>query len=161
GPKAVLISGGGNDFVNEGFVTGKDGQGPMFNEFEPGMEAADLINAAKWETKLDELSDHYATIVSQVNGLPVITHGYDYIIPSGEPAKFDGINVGGPWIRPTMLAMDIRDPALQSEIVVLMIDSYNEMLASVEAAHAGVFFHVDLRGTVQASQWANEIHPFK
>jgi hypothetical protein len=42
-----------------------------------------------------------------------------------------------------------------------MIDSVNEMMASLQNKHTGSFFHVDLRGTVMDAQWANEIHPYE
>src|SRR5215831_17497354 len=33
-PVVLLISGSGNDFVNQDFVTGKDGNGIIFNQYE-------------------------------------------------------------------------------------------------------------------------------
>jgi hypothetical protein len=35
------------------------------------------------------------------------------------------------------------------------------MMASLQNKHTGLFFHVDLRGTVMDAQWANEIHPYE
>lgn len=159
-PLAVLISGSGNDFVNHDFVTGDDGNGRLFRIYSPGATPSDLIDEAKWQSKLDELADYFDDIVKQVDGLPVITHGYDYIKVSGRPALYDGIKVGGPWIKPTL-----DDPChvpveLHADIARLMIDSLNDMMASVAQTHP-TFVHVDLRGRVQPDDWANEIHPYK
>jgi hypothetical protein len=81
-------------------------------------------------------------------------------LPSGIPAAYDGIHVAGPWIQPTMKARDIQDPGLQFKIVALMIDSLNDVMAGIANVHTPSFVHVDLRGTLGASDWANEIHPY-
>ena len=161
-PRLLLLSGGGNDFVNERFVTGKDGDGPIFNRFEPGMTAADLVAEPKWPRLLQELEERIERIVERVAGdAPILLHGYDYIVPSGIPARYDGINVGGPWILPTMEAQGIDDEALRQDVTRLIIDSLNDMLGMVAANHPGRLVHVDLRGTLAPERWANEIHPFQ
>ena len=157
----VLISGSGNDFVNDHFVTGADGQGALFERYEAGMSADQLISAAKWERKLNELAGGFEQMIGLLDGVPVVTHGYDYIVPNGVPARYDGITVGGPWIQPTMIAHGITSAALQVQMTVLMIDSVNDMMAGVQNAHPGRFVHVDLRGTLEPEQWANEIHPYE
>jgi hypothetical protein len=161
-PLLVLISGSGNDFVNRSFVTGADGGQPIFNRYQPGMTEADLINADKWQRKLDELHTLFETLLQRVGGAaPVITHGYDYIVPSPNGAVYDGIHVAGPWIQPTMHAQGIDDPVLQRRIGVLLIDSLNDMLGGLHAEHPTTFIHVDLRGVLVSSDWANEIHPYE
>jgi hypothetical protein len=160
-PRLLLLSGGGNDFVNERFVTGRDGDGPIFRRFEAGMDAADLVAEPKWSRKLEELHGMIDRIVERVGDVPVLMHGYDYIIPSNEPARYDGINVGGPWIQPTMRTQGIDDEALQRRIARLIIDSLNDMLGRVAADRAGRFVHVDLRDELAPADWANEIHPFQ
>lgn len=160
-PVVVLISGSGNDFVNKRFVTGADGDGLLFEEYFDGMGPGDLVNTRKWERKLDELAGHFETIVKRLDGVPMVTHGYDYSIPSGKGAMYDGLHVAGPWIQPTMIRQDITDPNLQLRIVALMIDSLNEMMAGVQNMHPGRFVHADLRGSVATKDWANEIHPYE
>ena len=158
-PEALLISGSGNDFVNKEFVTGLDGQPPLFNKYTNGMGVDALINEDKWTNKINDLYGYFDTIVQNVGGLPVVTHGYDYIVPSGKPAAYDGLHVAGPWIKPTMDDQGIPEE-LQQGIVVLLIDSLNDMMRNVATTHS-TFIHVDIRGTCVAADWANEIHPYE
>jgi hypothetical protein len=97
----------------------------------------------------------------------VICHGYDYVIPGGAPgderhplwARQDQ------WIGRAMREdLGITDPRLQRAIVRLMIDRLNERIRSLCGGNNphGAFrtaFHVDVRGTVVGSLWADELHP--
>ena len=157
-PEALLISGSGNDFVNKKFVTGGDG-GPMFDRYVEGMSVDDVINAPKWESKLDELAGYFETIIKRVGSLPVITHGYDYILPNGKPAAYNGIDVAGPWIQPT-LKIQLVPETMHRDIVRLMIDSLNTMMAGLAATHS-TFIHADVRQRTVDADWANEIHPYE
>jgi hypothetical protein len=160
GPTLVLISGSGNDFVNDRFVTGADGQGQLFERYEAGMSADQLINAGKWQRKLEQLAGWFEGMIRSLNGVPIVTHGYDYIVPDGRGARYDGAQVAGPWIQPAMIARGITGRALQVQIAALMIDSLNDMLAGLQSEFSDRFVHVDLRGTLQPGDWANEIHPY-
>lgn len=158
-PLALLISGSGNDFVNRRFVTGDDGKGIIFNKYAQGAKPEDLINAEKWEAKLNELAGLFEILIKSVGSLPVVAHGYDYIVVSGRPAAYDGLHVAGPWIKPTMITQGI--PEAEHQLIAhLLIDSLNDMMASVASKHSS-FIRVDLRGTVAPAEWANEIHPYK
>jgi hypothetical protein len=53
----------------------------------------------------------------------------------------------------------ILNEPLQAKIAKLVVGDYNEMLGKVAAAHPGAFVHVDLRGTLDPGDWANEMHP--
>jgi hypothetical protein len=161
-PRLLLFSAGGNDFVNKPFVTGTDKNSPLFTKYFADAAAEELVNTEKWEHKLDEILQMYEEVIANVGGqVPILVHGYDYIIPSLVPAKYDGVAVAGPWIRPTMEAMCIEDEKLQCEIGKLLIDSFNEVLASLASNHPGQFVHVDLRTKLAPHLWANEIHPYK
>ena len=160
-PKALLISGSGNDFINKEFVTGGDGGQPLLNKYKPGSPAEDLVNKTKWRGKLNEITGLFETLISRVDGAaPILVHGYDYIIPSPEGAKYDGKVVAGPWIQPTMHTQGIDDADLQRAIGKYMIDSINDLLTKIALDHPKKFYHVSLLGTLPDGDWANEIHPY-
>lgn len=160
-PKALLISGSGNDFVNEPFVTGSDGDGNLLEHYHSGASASDLVNDVKWHAKLGEITDLFEQMIHRVGGAaPILVHGYDFIIPSPEPARYDGINVAGPWIQPTMHAQGIDDPTLQREIAAYMVESINDLLTRTAIDYPGDFYYVSLLGTLGVDDWANEIHPY-
>lgn len=158
-PKALLISGGGNDFANEQFVSGDDGEKPLFNAFQQGMKAEDVIFADKWSKKLDEIADLFETIVLRTGDIPIIAHTYDNILPTGEPAAYDGLHIAGPWILPSLTKQNVP-VAMHRQIAMLMIESFGQSLRSVANVHPN-FVIADLIGTCVDSDWANEIHPFE
>jgi hypothetical protein len=87
----------------------------------------------------------------------IVTHGYDYLLPSGVPAKFMlGIHTKA-WIKPYMDQKHISLD-LQAEVVKLIIDKLNEVLDALAVDH-GNFHKIDLRGVLQPDEWLNEIHP--
>lgn len=160
-PKVLLISGSGNDVVNEEFVTGSDGDGPLLNKYEAGSSADDLVNDVKWRAKLSEITELFETLIKRVGGAaPILVHGYDYIVPSKEGARYDGKVVAGPWIQPTMHTQGIDDPDVQRAIGIYIIDSINDLLTKLAVDHPNRFYHVSLLGTLSPGDWANEIHPY-
>jgi len=74
--------------------------------------------------------------------------------------KYDGWSVTGPWVWPELARKNIPD-AMMVAIGAVMIDTFNEILATLETTYAsnGFFAHLDLRGTLRKKDWENEIHP--
>jgi hypothetical protein len=59
-----------------------------------------------------------------------------------------------------MEARGIVDPVFQREIIVALIDGFNEVLAALERAFPTSVIYVDLRGTLDPDRdWMNELHP--
>ncbi len=159
----LLFSGGGNDIVGEGDM-------PRFlNTWKDGMDAHAAINWGNATSGLNgeitRIRDAYLTLIDirdkHSPDTTIITHGYDYLPPSGKPAIFlGGLLKFGPWIKPFMIAKKIKDPVIQQEIVNLMIERLNNMLIQLEATTTN-FIRVSTIGTINANQWLNEIHPNK
>lgn len=167
--RAFLFSGAGNDMV------GEDADGVAVIEkvvkpYKPGESAAWHIDTPEFAAKLAFVEEAYrkvlATVASELPALPVICHGYDYALPGGGPDEWrhpiyaakDG------WLGRPLREKGVRDPALQREIVREMIDALNGVLkrlcgrtyAEGEFPNAA---HVDVRGLLNPSEWADELHP--
>jgi hypothetical protein len=159
-PEALVFCGGGNDLVDKTWIEDGPGRPGLFNEYTAGATARELINAQVWQGKLDRFRELYETLVAMVDErCPIVAHGYDNLIPSDTPVKYDGAKITGPWVRPAMQKKGILNEALQTKIAKLVVGDYNEMLGKVAAAHPDWFVHIDLRGTLDPADWANEMHP--
>ena len=167
-PKAVLVSGGGDDIAGEQFgmlLNSANSQIGGWND-----EVVDgVINqriAAAYRTMLDAiggLSQHYAGAT-----LPVLIHGYDYAVPDGRGFLGGWWLLPGPWLQPGFTEKQFDDLAHNTGMVQGIIDRFNNMLSDLvrESTYAHVRY-IDLRGTLtnqlqgRAYQkwWANELHP--
>ena len=153
-PRFVLFSGGGNDIVGD--------------EIAGGIRRYDSTNSPEWHLDTAVWRDltryvraAYVRLIETIGPFaPVFAHGYDNVIPNPKPARYDGIAVAGPWLYDEMVAMEIP-AAMQRRIGKAMIGWFNDMLADLEEEYwdTGWFAHIDLRRTLSAGDWQNEIHP--
>jgi lysophospholipase L1-like esterase len=164
-PRAVLLSGGGNDIAGDEFQM-------LLNHAlseHPGLSEPVLTGV------IDErLRDAcvfalraYTRLCERRTGrpLPILVHGYDYPVPDGRGVAGGWGPLPGPWLRPGFLMKGFEDLAVTTGMVQALIDRFNRMLAGVAAA--AEFAHVryvDLRGTLSNGRdyrrwWANELHP--
>ncbi|WP_216819790.1 hypothetical protein [Zoogloea sp. LCSB751] len=168
--RAFLFSGGGNDIVGED-ERGRAVIAQIIRPFEADRSPAWYLDNEALADRLRFIEACYRQVITNVAAefprLPVICHGYDYVIPGGAPgdersplwAKQDQ------WIGRAMReTLGIRDPSLQRAIVRLMIDRLNERIRALCGGNNpnGAFrtaFHVDVRGTVVPPLWADELHP--
>jgi hypothetical protein len=166
-PKAVLLSGGGDDIAGKEF-------GMLLNNATSGI--------AGWNGEIvDGLLNQrivaaYKTMLVAINSLcqqdlgkslPILVHGYDYPVPDGR-GFLGGWPFPGPWLEPGFREKRYDDLATTLALMRDIIDRFNVMVASVaqDAAFANVHF-VDLRGTLSTvltgdayqDWWANELHP--
>jgi hypothetical protein len=164
-PKAVLLSGGGDDIAGDEF-------GMLLNNKNSAIGGwnADVLKgviqdriAAAYVVMLiaiDNLSKQYAGHV-----LPILVHGYDYPVPDGRGFLGGWGPLPGPWLQPGFREKNFED---LTETIALMreaIDEFNTMLTDLVAepqfAHVK---YVNLRGTLKVDNtykdwWANELHP--
>jgi len=152
----ILFSGGGNDIV------GKDDMPRFLNQWLEGMTAEDAICREEFDTELQQIKLAYQTLIklrdSHSLETKIITHGYDYLIPSIKGAVFfGGLFRSGPWIQPFMKAVGIPE-AIQPEIIKIMIQDFNTILDDLVKTTAN-FIKVETIGTVSSDEWLNEIHP--
>ena len=151
-PRFVLFSGGGNDIVGKEL---KD----AIKTFDSTQSPEWHLDTPKWRSLKAGVEEGYRKLIKTIGPLaPVIAHGYDNIIPSDRPVRYDGIAVGGPWVFPEMERAEI--PAnMQIRIAKAMMEWFNNLLSELGDEFPALFAHIDLRGTLSPDDWGNEIHP--
>jgi hypothetical protein len=180
-PRAILLSGGGNDIAGEEFAM-------LVNHANSGLPA---LNATVADGIIRErLRTAMASLIGVVTRLSeslfrertrVVLHGYDYPVPDGRGWLGGTWILPGPWLEPGFrrkghFAKRSRDrlSVLGANTAVLhdLIDRYNVMLSGLvrDLASGGLTHvrYVDLRGTLSAAlpsgykaDWGNEMHPTK
>jgi lysophospholipase L1-like esterase len=164
-PKAILLSGGGNDVAGDEFAM-------LLNHAVSGRPG---LNDSIVTGVVDErVHDAYATILQAITqvcqGLigqtvPIIVHGYAYAVPDGRGFLGGFWFLPGPWLEPGFRQKGYEKMADRKPIVISIIDRFNAMLARLTShpqfSHVK---HVDLRGVLSngsnyKSDWDNELHP--
>jgi lysophospholipase L1-like esterase len=165
-PRAVLVSGGGNDMAGEQF-------GLLLNHANSAIAG---LNVQILEGVIDvRLRTAYITMLSAVThlceqklgrALPILVHGYDFPVPDGRGFLGGWWFLPGPWLEPGFREKGYADLERRKALAREMIDRFNVMLDGV--AHLPDFAHVryvNLRGTLSTAPanyqewWANELHP--
>lgn len=145
--KVILFSGGGNDFI-----------GNLLTILEPDCSgktsAAACFRMAEMDAEYQRISDAYRELISLRNiyrpGIPIVTHQYDYAIPSDK-----GVFWFGSWVKPRLDHANV--PAhLHLDISRLLIDRFIATLAALEDS---LFIVIPTAGTLGPNDWVNEIHP--
>ncbi|MGD9681601.1 MAG: hypothetical protein AB7W16_10490 [Candidatus Obscuribacterales bacterium] len=161
-PVGVLLSGGGNDIAGPEFFQ-------LINNALSSLENpnTEVVQGIMSETFKKAYQDLIREIVSSCQALAltphIFVHGYDHPFPDGRGVTM--FNVIGPWFHDTFNKKNYplktkSDLRARYEITRVIIDSFNEMLASLEIDFPGVVHHVDLRGILPGIEdWANELHP--
>jgi hypothetical protein len=168
-PKAVLLSGGGDDIAGEEF-------GMLLNNATSAI--------AGWN---DEIVDGilnqriliaYKQMIGFINSLcqkdigkilPILVHGYDYPVPDGR-GFWGGWPFPGPWLEPGFREKLFSSLSENVGLMRTVIDRLNQMLANLvrDPAFSNVHY-IDLRGTLSTDLtndlyqdwWDNELHPTK
>jgi hypothetical protein len=180
-PRAILISGGGNDIAGDEFAT-------LVNHRNSGLpplntSVADGIIGERLRTAMASLVGVVTRLSESFFGerARVLLHGYDHAIPDGRGFLGGAWILPGPWLEPGFRRKGHfaetgpdRMPVLEANARVVrdLIDRYNAMLAALvgDLASAGLSHvrYVDLRGTLSAAlpsgykaDWGNELHPTK
>jgi hypothetical protein len=106
----------------------------------------------------------YTRIIDEIwaidPAIVIVTHGYGYAIPDGR-AVFNfpfGYRFIGPWLRPALVSKNITNLSAGKAIVKEIIDAFNAMLIGLQNSLKGPFHVVDLRNTIRARDWVNELH---
>ena len=161
-----LFSAAGNDVIGED-LQGEPVLGKLLKKHEAGKDAAWHIDQAQLSTILTNLEKDYKNVVSTIRHnpafgkLPIFIHGYDYAIPGGFPgdnrdpvyAKRDE------WLGGPMKKKGIKEPQLQRDIIRILIDALYDMLDRVAGkSDETKVYVINVRGTLQANDWADEIH---
>jgi len=164
-PRAILLSGGGNDVAGDEFAI-------LLNHASSSIAG---LNESIVKGVFDErVRDAYVTILRAItevvkgktgDTVPIVVHGYDYPVPDGRGFLGGWGPLPGPWLEPGFRRKGYASMTVRRDICVQLIDRLNAMLAGL--AGKPPFSHVrylDLRSTLSRGAnykdwWANELHP--
>lgn len=163
-PRAILLSGGGNDIAGPEFRM-------LLNHADSPISG---LNQSVVSGVIDErIRVAYATIISAVtticeqkigHAVPIIVHGYDFPVPDGRGFLGGGWLLPGPWLEPGFRVKGYASMDQRKDLARDLIDRFNKMLLTLPADFNHVKY-VDLRGTLQTGDadyqqwWDNELHP--
>jgi GDSL-like Lipase/Acylhydrolase family len=165
-PKALLLSGGGNDIAGKEFGmllnNATSSIGGWNNEIVDGVLNARIATA-------------YQSMLTTINGLcqdrftkvlPILVHGYDYPVPDGRGFWGGWPIFPGPWLDPGFQEKHFTDPPKKVVMMHHIINLFNDMLAElVEDPAFGNVHYINLRNTLSTNDddykvwWDNELHP--
>lgn len=147
---AFIFSGGGNDLLRKGRFY------YFLNNYHSGMNAKDLVNTKIVNCALAVLKNGFETIISTRDEnspeTKIYFHSYDFAQPTGKPVCFSG-----PWLKPGLDRRKVPK-SLQPEVVREFLLIFDRALKGVVKTAANAEL-VPTQGTVEKSEWANEIHP--
>ena len=156
----LLFSGGGNDIV------GRYDFGFLLNEREAGMTWQDCINTARLELKLSQIRLAYQELIERTKdvslnpNIQIVTHTYDYAIPSKEGFElFDLISLKDSWMYPYLKRKKITDREDQKTIVKFVLQELRTILLDLQTSYQDCFRVIDTQGMLTEDEWRNEIHP--
>lgn len=168
--RAILLSGGGNDLVDEA-------SNILLSRSERSAERMarmeDYCDQTKLVKLLETITEGFSKIVAlrdQLAGktkrVPIVTHTYDYMTPRNSPTRFFGVPTLGPWIYKAFRDNDIPGEdwlELSEYLVNQMAESHLEMVKKFNDFHVvdtrGMLIPASLGSTGDDGDWLNEIHP--
>ncbi|MCB1041742.1 MAG: hypothetical protein KDC35_02320 [Acidobacteria bacterium] len=159
----VLLSGGGNDFVDEFLRRLFSGR----HEMSVDDAFQHVIDSGRFEQVLKAYS-HVLSEFARVRSKPIIAHGYDYPRLLGKKANLTLENIGliaifkkeiGAWIQQHIQVV-LPNKNDQLVFVKRLIDGfYDRVLAVLKQKHPN-FSYVDFRRTLDKDEyWHDEMHP--
>jgi lysophospholipase L1-like esterase len=169
-PRAVLLSGGGNDLAGDEFAI-------LLNHARSGLPTLNLrvvdgIINERLRFAMAALISTVTRLSSEYFGrvLPVVIHGYAYAVPDGRGYLGGSWILPGPWLEPGFRQKGHDTLSKNTRVMVELIDAYNGMLEAL--ASRPEFAHVkyvnmrkllsnELPGRAYRKSWENELHPTK
>jgi lysophospholipase L1-like esterase len=166
-PRAILLSGGGNDIAGDEF-------GVLLKHVSSGL---DPLNAKVVDGVVNErLAYAIGAVIGKVTELsvglfgekiPVLLHGYADPVPDGRGYLGGFWKLPGPWLKPGLSAKGHTGLQKGCDILVGLMKTFNDLLAAIPTVKG--FEHVtyvdmrDLLSNELPSQykrsWDNELHP--
>lgn len=176
-PRAILLSGGGNDSVG---LTLK-GLLKQANPAAPVDRQALELHVAKLKASYETVVDAIRSVLASTNNaaLPILVHGYDYPIPfvkRGWPFDDAFNNRQAAWLQKPLIDKGYRDPndpdfvdvATGKKAMHEIIQAFNDMLSDELPKGRPNVHYVKLLGTLQEywdgdekPGWHNNLHPNK
>ncbi len=170
--RAILLSGGGNDLIDEA----DDILIPEQRRDASSIGGpADYCDQERLQKLIDEVQGGYRRLAglragygSHYQKAPMITHTYDYATPRNAPARFFFLSLG-PWLYPALKGAQVPQSAWVP-VADYLIDRLAEGILSLQKGQNRIknFYVLDTRGTLKRAKleetgsspdWQNEIHP--
>ena len=165
---AVLLSAGGNDFVDTWLKNALAGR--------RGLSAGDAFEVIVDTGRFEQVRAAYAYFVGAFHAqrpqVPILAHTYDYPRRIGTAAALGLANLGvaailkksiGPWIGPAIEPVIVGGIDAWRAFVKLLIDGFVERVLEPlkqNPGFGGMFDYVDLRGQLtDDAHWFDEMHP--
>lgn len=150
----ILFSGGGNDIVSTNLPT-------LLHDYREGATWEDCLNMTRFNRRLLEIENAYRDLADLRDdyqpGAWIFTHSYDYATPTGKGVRILWIEAAGGWIKAIMDARKIPG-VIQQQIVDQMLSRFDDMLIKLSQTLPN-WRHVRTQGTLNDTDWANELHP--
>jgi lysophospholipase L1-like esterase len=171
GPKAVLLSGGGNDIAGDEFAMLLNHKNSRLGTINQAV--ADGVIQGRLQDALESLIGTVRTLSAHYFSAPnmrVVVHGYGYPVPDGRGYLGGAWILPGPWLEPGFRRKGHADIGLNTGIMKSLIDQFNNMVSALATRLAGQGMdvrYVDVRGLLSnetvderyQQDWANELHP--
>ncbi len=166
-PKAILVSGGGNDVAGRELAMLLNHAASPLPGLNEGM--VDSVIEDRIRTAVITILNAVSTVCQEKlrDPLPIVIHGYDYVVPDGRGFWGGWGPFPGPWLEPSFREKGFDDLVERIDLMATLIDRINSMLQEVVDMEAFPQVHyLDLRNTLSAGAdykdwWANELHPTK
>jgi hypothetical protein len=160
----VLLSAGGNDFVDE-FLKKLFKNKPVITV----QQAVQLvIDSGQYDKVLAAYRVFINKFISEKPHIPIIAHTYDYPVLLGKPANLTLSNIGlialfkkkvGDWIS-NHVEDSLPNLNDQVEFAKQLIDNFeSRILSPLAIEFNNNFSYVDLRNTLTEDLWFDEMHP--
>jgi hypothetical protein len=164
-PRAILLSGGGNDIAGDEFAI-------LLNHAASALPPLneDIVHGVidvRLRTAYARILSGLTTIATSFLGrsIPIIMHGYDYPVPDGRGVLGGVWVLPGPWLKPGFQKKGYNDLEKNKLMIAELIDRFNSMLSAISSLPEFAHVHyLDLRDTLKHDAtykqfWANELHP--
>jgi lysophospholipase L1-like esterase len=169
-PRAVLLSGGGNDIAGDEFAV-------LLNHHSSSLGT---LNGKILDGIINErLRFAYLSVIATITRLsqiyfnritPIVMHGYSYPVPDGRGYLGGAWVLPGPWLEPGFRRKGYLDLVENTQTMIPLIDAFNEMLATIpreKGLQHVTYLDVrrvlsnELAGRAYRKSWENELHPTK
>lgn len=164
-PRAILLSGGGNDIAGDEFALllnhAASSLTPLNGDIVKGV--VDVRLRAAYLSMIGGLTDIAKSYLNRP--IPIIMHGYGYAVPDGRGFLGGFSLLPGPWLEPGFRNKGWPSLNDNKKVIGDLIDRFNSMLQGVSAIpQLGHVYYVDLRNCLRddakyKNDWANELHP--
>ena len=163
-PRAILLSGGGNDITGDGLAF-------LLNHRYAELETLnEEMVKGLIDVRLFAAYDQLVSLIDELNtrlfgrSVRIVVHGYDYAVPDGRGFLGGWWILPGPWLKPAFNRRGYEVLSENRKTMHKLIDRFNRMLEQLANERQSVRY-VDLRGTLRdisphhRQDWGDELHP--